>query len=56
MKTKQMKAMKYQLTRTYNGNTDVIGFFTTLAEASEVYYETKKAVGNTSRIELEEVK
>jgi hypothetical protein len=48
--------MKYQVTRTYNGNTDVIEFFTTLAAASEMYYKTKKAVGNTARIELEEVK
>lgn len=48
--------MKYQVTRTYNGNTDVIKTFETLAYASEMYYHYRRLAGDTARIELEEVK
>jgi len=54
--TQKQRAMKYQVTRTYNNNTDVIKCFETLKQASEMYYQLKNAAGNTARIELEEVK
>ena len=48
--------MKYQVTRTYNGNCDILKRFNSLTEASEFFYELKKQTGAEARIELEEVK
>lgn len=48
--------MKYRVTRTYNNNTDVIKCFETLEYATEMYYQWRKAAGDTARIDLEEIK
>ena len=48
--------MKYQVTRTYNGNTDIIREFESLHKASEFYFLTRRIHGVDARIELEEIK
>ena len=48
--------MKYQVTRTYNNNCDVIKRFNKLSEASEFFFKAKTQAGITALIELEEVK
>ena len=47
--------MKYQVTRTYNGNSDVVKMFNNLNEASEFFFELKTGATDV-RIELEEIK
>ena len=47
--------MEFQVTRTYNGNCDILGVFDNLKEASELYFELKASANNV-RIELEVVK
>lgn len=47
--------MKYQVTRTYNANCDILKMFDNLKDASEFYFECKSSDKNC-RIRLEEVK
>ena len=47
--------MKYQVTRTYNANTDVIKIFDDIKSATEFYLELKTGATNV-RIDLEEIK
>ena len=48
--------MKYQVTRTYNANCDILERFDNLKDASEFYFIKQTMAKGEVRIELEEVK